>query len=332
MFGLLEHWKLRPARDYDACGAGFILGNIEVSPLDLAVAYSALARGGLAQEVKMFEDDLPPRERVLTEEAATIVADILCDNHARQQAFGTNSPLATRVRVAAKTGTSSGFRDAWTAGFTARHTVVVWVGNADGTPMNDLLAIRSAAPLWRRIVDMLVEGGDPGIPPAERPGMKLERADVCERTGLLPGKLSAQVVTESFIAGTTPQRDSSSMLEPADDGAVSIVLPDEYAAWCAGPFNNIHARVNSGPLRILEPASGALYKIDRALPRAQQVLELKTTAAVAGSTAPGIAWMINGVPVDADSSGRYFWKLEPGNWVAAFKSGTISQNAEFRVE
>ena len=67
-------------------------------------------------------------------EATDIITDILCDNEARRKSFGANSPLAFEERIAAKTGTSSGFRDAWTVGFDKEHTVAVWAGNFDGSP------------------------------------------------------------------------------------------------------------------------------------------------------------------------------------------------------
>ena len=58
------------------------------------------------------------------------------------------SSLAFEERIAAKTGTSSGFRDAWTVGFNKEHTVAVWAGNFDGRPMRDTFAVRAATPLW----------------------------------------------------------------------------------------------------------------------------------------------------------------------------------------
>jgi penicillin-binding protein 1C len=84
----------------------------------------------------------------------------------RRKSFGTNSPLAFEERVAAKTGTSIGFRDAWTVGFDREHTVAIWAGNFDGRPMRDTLA----APLWASVMHELLRNDHPLNPPsAERP-------------------------------------------------------------------------------------------------------------------------------------------------------------------
>ena len=57
--------------------------------------------------------------------------------------------------MAWKTGTSWGFRDAWTAGVFGRHVLVVWVGNFDGSGNPAFVGIKTAAPLFFRIVDSL---------------------------------------------------------------------------------------------------------------------------------------------------------------------------------
>ena len=162
----LASWGFHLPRSLDDYGAGFILGNAEVRPLDLAAAYAGLARGGVSMPPSLLEGVKHRATRIASEEATAIVTDILCDNDARTRGFGTHSPLALSRRVAAKTGTSSGFRDAWTVGFTRSHTVAVWVGNADGRPMREALSIRAAAPLWAAIVDDLL-GDDPAV---EAPG------------------------------------------------------------------------------------------------------------------------------------------------------------------
>ena len=91
----------------------------------------------------------------------------MCDNDARQKSFGLRSPLAFEERVAAKTGTSSGFRDTWTVGFDKEHTVAVWAGNFDGRPMRDTFAVRAATPLWATIMQELLRRDHPLDPATE---------------------------------------------------------------------------------------------------------------------------------------------------------------------
>src|SRR5690242_19998324 len=108
----LQKWGFEFPRPFDAYGAGFVLGNAEIRLADLAAAYAGLARGGLAIKPAFLASEFHPVIRVASEAATTIITDILSDNEARKRSFGTGSPLAFEVRIAAKTGTSSSFRDA----------------------------------------------------------------------------------------------------------------------------------------------------------------------------------------------------------------------------
>ncbi len=102
--------------------------------------------------------------------AAFMVADILADRSARAGTFGLESWLATPYWAAVKTGTSKDMRDNWCIGFTRRHTVAVWVGNASGSAMHDVSGVSGAAPVWREIMDWLSAGDHP-VPEAPPPGI-----------------------------------------------------------------------------------------------------------------------------------------------------------------
>ena len=150
-FYQLQKWGFNFPQGLDDYGAGFVLGNAETRLVDLAAAYAGLARGGTAMRAKFLVSEHQPLTRIASAEATAIIADILRDNDARQKSFGLRSPLAFEERVAAKTGTSSGFRDTWTVGFDKEHTVAVWAGNFDGRPMRDTFAVRAATPLWATV-------------------------------------------------------------------------------------------------------------------------------------------------------------------------------------
>ncbi len=256
-FFSLQKWGFNFGRSFDDYGAGFILGNAEIRLVDLAAAYAGLARGGLALPARFIESRLAPVTRMASPEATAIITDILCDNDARSRAFGPASPLALKQRVAAKTGTSSGFRDAWTVGFDKEHTVAVWAGNFDGHPLGGLLAIRAAAPLWAATMNLLLRNDHP-LPP---PPATLVRRDVCALTGLLPCPKSPATIPELFLPGTEPRDDASSYFSATG----TLLLPPEYAAWCATPDNTIGAQVRPEP-RILTPTTGTHYIIDNILP------------------------------------------------------------------
>jgi penicillin-binding protein 1C len=299
-FGAIEDWGIKFDRPLEKAGAGFILGNVGVRLLDLTGAFSALARGGLACSPRMLADDPMPLRRVVSPEAASIVTDILCDNSARLHSFGRHSALAFPVRVAAKTGTSSGFRDAWSVGFTREHTVGVWVGNFDGTPMDHAASVAAAAPLWRRMMDDLITADQPVPEP------RLPRVSICALSGLRPCEMSAATVGELFLPGTEPQIRADDWFTSAGQ----LRLPNEYAAWCASADNHLRAitHPDSSDLAILTPRNGAVFVIDDAIPRSQQQLELRA------NLDSGITWRINGKPVFPGADGRVAWQLEEGEW------------------
>src|SRR5215831_10458555 len=230
-FYQLQKWGFDFPQGLSDYGAGFLLGNAETRLVDLAAAYAGLARGGTAMRAKFLAAEHQPLTRIASAEATAIVTDILCDNEARQRSFGTRSPLAFEQRIAAKTGTSSGFRDTWTVGFDKEHTVAVWAGNFDGRPMRDTFAVRAATPLWAAVMQELLRRDHPLDPPSKND--RLVRREICKTTGLLPSRFSASTMTELFLAGTEPSEDSADYF--ASDG--KLILPDAYVRWCASRDN-----------------------------------------------------------------------------------------------
>ncbi|GAG81454.1 unnamed protein product, partial [marine sediment metagenome] len=87
---------------------------------------------------------------VLEEEVARLINDILSDNETRTPMFGARSVLYfENYNVAAKTGTTDDFRDAWTIGYTPSIVVGVWAGNNDNSPSNKKPGVVLAGPIWR---------------------------------------------------------------------------------------------------------------------------------------------------------------------------------------
>ncbi|PYJ75254.1 MAG: hypothetical protein DME77_09780, partial [Verrucomicrobia bacterium] len=253
-FYQLQKWGFNFPQGLADYGAGFVLGNAEIRLVDLAAAYAGLARGGTAMRAKLLAAEHQPITRVASDEATAIITDILCDNDARQKSFGPHSPLAFEQRVAAKTGTSSGFRDVWTVGFDKEHTVAVWAGNFDGRPMRDTFAVRAATPLWAAVMQAMLRGDHPLDTPVENE--RLVRREICKATGLLPSRFSSAKMSELFLAGTEPHEDSADYF--ASDGR--LLLTDAYSQWCASRDNTIGAHVRSD-FRITSPPSNAHYEL-----------------------------------------------------------------------
>lgn len=157
--------------DSERYGLSLVLGGAEVRPLDMASAFSVFAADGIRRPPVSIRSikrdgreiygilDREPEERVLEPEIARRINSILSDNTARTPVFGPSSPLAfADGSVAAKTGTTQGFRDAWTVGYTSRLSVAVWAGNNDNRPMAPGAdGVFVAAPIWRDFIDRVPE-------------------------------------------------------------------------------------------------------------------------------------------------------------------------------
>lgn len=171
--GLLRRLGLETLDDAaDHYGLGLALGNGEVRLLDLAGAYATLGRLGVAKPVRWLADEVEPPDagplgdapsqdpspkpaRLISRETAFVLLDMLADASARGIGFGLAGPFELPYRIAAKTGTSSDFRDNWAVAVTPRHTIAVWVGNFDGRPMARKPGKSGAAPLLRQVAQLL---------------------------------------------------------------------------------------------------------------------------------------------------------------------------------
>jgi len=145
-------------------GPSIVLGGGEVKLLDMVSAYGVFATEGLRippVSILKIEDskgniiekpEVTPK-RVLEKKAAQMINSILSDNKARAPMFGSRSALYFKNRqVAAKTGTTDNFRDAWTIGYTPSIVAGVWVGNNNNAPMAKKPSIVLAAPMWREFM------------------------------------------------------------------------------------------------------------------------------------------------------------------------------------
>ncbi|HHH27775.1 MAG TPA: penicillin-binding protein 1C [Polyangiaceae bacterium] len=142
-------------RDAAHYGLALALGSGEVTLAELATAYVALARGGVAIPLRLTVSDASALgraaesgRRVFDEAAVAAVIDALSDPLARVRGLGNRGPFDVGFPVAVKTGTSSGYRDTWAVGFTRERTVAVWVGNADGRATRELTGGSGAGPLF----------------------------------------------------------------------------------------------------------------------------------------------------------------------------------------
>jgi penicillin-binding protein 1C len=155
-------------RDTSWYGLSLTLGGGEVTLLDLTTAFHTIANAGSyvfpqsilyttgAPDGREFVGFQAEPVQVISPEAAYLVTDILSDNRARMPAFGENSVLRLSRPAAAKTGTTTDYRDNWTEGFTRYLVVGVWAGNSDGRPMRNVSGVTGAAPIWNAFMEAVL--------------------------------------------------------------------------------------------------------------------------------------------------------------------------------
>lgn len=263
-------------------GLGLTIGNANARLLELVNAYAALARLGAWQPYRLLESDpsIPP-VRIGRADAAYLVADILSDNAARTLTFGSDSWLRFPFPVAAKTGTSTSYRDNWAIGYTPEFTAGVWVGNFDGTPMREVSGVSGAAPVLHDVFAQLhSESGTSWFAP---PATITERL-VDPLTGKLALASRAGLVKEKFLRDHLPELET-----PNDyDERGRVKLGAEYRAWLASTQSNLDGKVAlapavSGPLRVLSPLPGTTYFLDPDLPESDRL-------PLQGNTRAGVVW------------------------------------------
>ncbi|GAC1660634.1 MAG: hypothetical protein PVS3B3_30870 [Ktedonobacteraceae bacterium] len=163
-----------------------VLGSLGVHLLDETSAYGVFANGGVRVPPHAVDTvtDVQghvilhvqqPGKRVISKQTAFIMTNVLSDNTSRTFEFGKCSALdlhsssdtdcylgnpGTIRPAAAKTGTSTDFRDNWTVGYTSDYVMGVWAGNNDNSPMVNVTGVDGAAPIWHDSL-LLAEAGKP---------------------------------------------------------------------------------------------------------------------------------------------------------------------------
>jgi len=334
----------RPAEHY---GLGLALGNGDVTLLELANGYRALANGGWWSPPRYWAGDQTPAagdsapRRVVSRAAAALALDVLSDPVARIPGFGLTTPFDWPFRAAAKTGTSRHFTDNWAAATTGRFTVAVWVGNFSGQPMEGVSGVSGAGPLLHRAVLVTARRYPPGdlIRPAES---GLVAATICRVSGELASR-DCPPMTEYFAPGTVP----NTVCHWHRDGEVH--LPAEYDEWASAnssefrvpsseltlagrpatshPHSPSHSELgtrNSEPLRISSPAQGDVYRIPPGVEGRYATIALRAVGAPAGGR---VRWFMDGQPARGDR-----WGLVPGRHRLRVEAGPMTDEVEFVVE
>ncbi len=188
----------RGAAIYDE---GLALGDGEVTLLELAQGFTTLANRGVFRPLRFTMDDAGQgsKQRIYSEEAASLIGNILSDPWARRLEFGNGSVLNLPIQTAVKTGTSTDYRDAWTVGYNYKYVVGIWMGNLDRAPTDGVTGSTGPALALRSIFNELNKNA------VSQPlylSPRLLRKDICVEDPRDADKCYMR--SELFIPGTEP--------------------------------------------------------------------------------------------------------------------------------
>ena len=201
-----------------------ILGGCDVTAIELAAAYLTFARGGEYHTLNWVKSASSNSHKVFSSGASYMIRSILEDERRLiplyQQLYKEDGE-----RVAFKTGTSYGLRDAWCAGISAAHTLVVWFGDPTGRSYKELVGLDTAAPVLLKIFNELPKAkGKTARAPAD-----IVTRKVCAVSGLLPSKQCRHIISDIAI------KDVSSVaicnIHREIDGKFVTEWPPELSAW-----------------------------------------------------------------------------------------------------
>lgn len=173
------------------------LGGVGMSLEGLVMLYAGLQAGGQVRPLVVTGAPATSSERLASATAAAYVTHILADAPL-PDGMASRSGRRDAGWIAFKTGTSYGYRDAWAIGYSATHTIGVWVGRPEGSARPDASGRNTAAPVLFKLFDLLPSTGRQPLPKPGRDGIEATSA------GQLPAGLRRFASASSVADGTAP--------------------------------------------------------------------------------------------------------------------------------
>jgi penicillin-binding protein 1C len=333
---LLEKAQVSTLRSESYYGLSLSLGGVELSMQELVSLYAMLANDGVWHPLRLIQDQPQDKAmRLLSPEASFLVLDMLQNTPRLED----NYPSVSRLPVAWKTGTSSGYRDAWSVGVFGPYVLAVWVGNFDNSANPAFIGKDIAAPLFFELVDAIKQERGPLHAVEKHPElMNLKKVEVCKASGMLPTRYCKDREWTWFIPGKSPIKTDTIYREVAINGKTGLrtchidadTRFEVFEFWPSDLLQifkraGIHRRTPpffepecmlSGNLginpQITSPQAGLSYII-----RADT--QQNNTIPFSAVTDAGIAyvyWFINDIFVAKTRAGKSFlWKAKPGKYV-----------------
>lgn len=282
-------------------GLSLVLGGAEVKPIEHAAAFAAFANEGMLYPTSAIlriekpdgtileEWKMPEGARVMEPQIARLISNVLSDNEARSFIFGARNSLTLGDRpVAAKTGTTNNYHDAWTVGYTPQIVTVVWVGNNDNKEMKrgaDSSTV--AAPIWqaymrRATKNMPIERfTTPSTPTITNQAILGQVTEIKLKIDKISGKRATDLTPLEFVEertfyeahsilhyidkddplGPTPTNPASDPQYTAWESAIqSWVQRNNWNTTSTPPteFDDVHVASNRPQVSIIQPSNGQI--------------------------------------------------------------------------
>jgi penicillin-binding protein 1C len=271
------HRNRLPARHF---GQGMAIGSLSVRLEDVVRAYSALANEGRYRDLQWLiktKHSNVTGEPVFSPDIARLITLFLSDPSARLPTFPRMGTTEYAFPVALKTGTSQGYRDAWTVAYSNHYIVGVWVGHALPQPMDRLNGAGSAAVLARKVMLHLHARQRQGLSDLSFPApVHYVRVDLCAGSGKLAGPACEFDFQEWMPKDKVPHEVDNTYVRMAVDTRTGLPaaqntpsrftqiqtlvnLPARYADWIAQ--HQMHAVQKT----VLRPAAQAPVTLPRDL-------------------------------------------------------------------
>ncbi|HXI33256.1 MAG TPA: penicillin-binding protein 1C [Gemmatimonadales bacterium] len=342
LYSFLEMAGVSGLRSRDYYGLALVLGGGDVTMEELVTLYGALAGDGVVRPVRYLADEPATRGvRVLSAEATYITREMLADN---PRPDNVTAAVPGRLAVSWKTGTSYGFRDAWSIGTFGPYVLAVWVGNFNGAGNPAFVGVQVAAPLFFQVVDA-IEAQEPSLgEPVRSFPANLATVDVCAASGDLPNADCPRTVPTWFIPGKSPIRVStlhqglliedrtglracppyttgpvhrvvyemwgSDMLKLFQQAGLPRRTPPPFDPQCAA---HSPETVAAAPPQITSPLRGVVYSL-RAQRLGQETITLRATT---GAGVRDVYWFVGSSFLGkAPPGGSLAWKpAAPGSFM-----------------
>lgn len=324
----------RASLDFEHYGAGMVVGLMPVTLTRLVGAYTALANEGRQRPLRWLLRQ-PNTESVqrYTQTSARRVTSFLADPQARLPTFKRLGASEFAFPVALKTGTSQGYRDAWTVAYSDRFIVGVWLGRADAQPM---LRVGGTQAAWiaKQVLLHLHPNESDGLAdisfPTPEDSIPLR---ICALSGQRATVACDRTVTEHFHPASAPTDPCSahrfvtidrktgavadaSVPRHRQERRVMVELPSRYADWMSRSGRGGSTRqlpMGDGAIRIAQPEANTRIIRDPDTAAAESTLQL---LAIVEGSAQQVVWYVDGHPfrtVSAPFSVR--WPIAPGEHV-----------------